>query len=449
MLLVDHWFVWGVAFLIIFLVAVTDHEGRPEEAGGDKDSTLGMPSEGLQWCWIRGGSVEDQFLWELVGGKLVEWGSCLFITVVYVFIIRRLWHMNLAHARGHTSSCSYGDARAGSSSSSPLLGTAGGLSGLVEGEEGEEEGCPAGGDSDDESQSSAGLTGVDTVSLRSGARPHLCSSDSDAGDCSDADSGSAASNQDLVVSEVSGRLTPSALTLQNTEQNAAGDAASRDRAGWRLDKLLAAFGRPSNQEDDVAPAGSGAYYAGSSGAAGSAAAPSRDSASASAGGGAVAGNNGYFNKFFLQMSIVPCLFFFARFWGSLRVVLQYANPGLLDRVPFIGYMQAVMDPAQGFCNFLLFVMTSEEERRGVWRNMGAGAAYLGASAHHLGEQHVPGFTRGVEWLCCLCAASDRRCRLGARGSSTRPDGKDHGTDKDQSYVSVTIGEDEEDVQSTV
>ena len=385
-------------------------------------------------------------MWELVGGKVVEWGSCVFISVVYVFIIRQLFRMNLSRRHSssygsehgisqHTMQVGRGDSGSGGGGvCSPLLGDhASAMSGVVCDEEGEEEERRnSWEEEEDEDEDSAAFSGVDTVSLQSGRSrlvgDNATSSDDESN--SGSEGGSFFSNQDLVVSEVSGGRgdTPN-LTQQNTERNATGATSS-----WRLDRLLAAATRDSGGQDreNVAvsaqsQASTGHSSHGLSGSAG------RRSGAADAGS--------YFNKFFLQMSIVPCLFFFARFWGSLRVVLQYANPSLLDRAPVVGYMQAVMDPSQGFCNFLLFVMTSEEERRGLWRNMAAGAAYLGSTTRRLGAAHIPGFekfsTLAGYYCCCCCCSADPRCRVGA----------DAVHEKDQSYVSVGIGEDEDETDT--
>lgn len=424
MLCADHWFAWGTSFLIILLVAATDHEGRPDGDAEDEESnssTLGVPSARLQWCWVRGSTPEEQFVWELVGGKLVEWGSCVFITVVYVFIIRRLWRMNFSRHRSsggssHSSGLGADELAAGTR---PLLAEdQGRLSGVLSEDESEAEEVG-------EDGSRAGVAScVDTVSLQSG-RSLATGGATD----SDAEESLGSSNQDLVVSEVSvGRSTacsPS-LTQQNTDRNAG--TGNGGRSSWRLSHLLSA-----------AAIGSG--FDSGSGADSTAHTTSTSHARSSDGG------NSYFNKFFVQMSIVPCLFFFARFWGSLRVVLQYAAPEALRQAAFVGFMQAVMDPSQGFCNFLLFVATSEEERRGFWRNMGAGAAYLGSSLNRLGEEHVPHFARARQALCrccCFCEEDwDRRCRV--RRDGRRGDlGAGSAAEKDQSYVSVHIGENEDE-----
>ena len=67
--------------------------------------------------------------------------------------------------------------------------------------------------------------------------------------------------------------------------------------------------------------------------------------------------------------MVPLVFFFIRFWGSIRAILYFAysnnNGHYNGNGGWLKYMQAIFDPSQGFFNALLFVVTSTEGRQNV------------------------------------------------------------------------------------
>ena len=63
-----HFFVWGVSGFIITIVGFSNRAGR---------------DIGNSWCWIRDSNPSSLFVWELVGGKLIEWTSCFIILPVF------------------------------------------------------------------------------------------------------------------------------------------------------------------------------------------------------------------------------------------------------------------------------------------------------------------------------------------------------------------------------
>ena len=67
--------------------------------------------------------------------------------------------------------------------------------------------------------------------------------------------------------------------------------------------------------------------------------------------------------------MVPLVFFFIRFWGSIRAILYFLTADRHGHYNGSGgwlkYMQAIFDPSQGFFNALLFVVTSTEGRQNV------------------------------------------------------------------------------------
>lgn len=72
-----HLIAWSIPLILIIAVGVTGHAGRGTEGPG--------------WCWIKGSNSDDIFLWQLIGGKIVEWTSCLLILpVLYFRAVHRL-----------------------------------------------------------------------------------------------------------------------------------------------------------------------------------------------------------------------------------------------------------------------------------------------------------------------------------------------------------------------
>lgn len=96
---------WGPALLCIILVGAFDKAGRAPDS---KDNTGG-------WCWVHASSKGELFLWELIGGKFVEWTSALIILpYCYVMSARRLISLE-------ESSRLYQDIGKGDETKTPLL----------------------------------------------------------------------------------------------------------------------------------------------------------------------------------------------------------------------------------------------------------------------------------------------------------------------------------------
>lgn len=69
-----HLYAWGIALVCIILVGSFGHAGKDVESS---DNTGG-------WCWVRADDKAELFLWEMIGGKLVEWLSA-FIILPYLY----------------------------------------------------------------------------------------------------------------------------------------------------------------------------------------------------------------------------------------------------------------------------------------------------------------------------------------------------------------------------
>jgi len=66
---------WGTGLLILILVLFFKH------AGGDQSN-----ANTGGWCWVVADNYKDLFIWELIGGKAVEWISC-FIIVPFLYAL--------------------------------------------------------------------------------------------------------------------------------------------------------------------------------------------------------------------------------------------------------------------------------------------------------------------------------------------------------------------------
>ena len=76
-----HIVTWSLSSIIVIIVGSSGHAGRADD--GD-DATFRNTGG---WCWIKGGSSQDRFIWEIVGGKFIEWTSYLIIIPAFYALI--------------------------------------------------------------------------------------------------------------------------------------------------------------------------------------------------------------------------------------------------------------------------------------------------------------------------------------------------------------------------
>lgn len=67
-----HIFVWSISLLTITVVFAFGHAGYANDDDGTGENTGG-------WCWITANNPTQRFIWEVIGGKFIEWSSCLII----------------------------------------------------------------------------------------------------------------------------------------------------------------------------------------------------------------------------------------------------------------------------------------------------------------------------------------------------------------------------------
>jgi G protein-coupled receptor 157 len=90
-----HIISWGIPALSVIIIGLKDMWGY--------DSGYAT----ADWCWIKGADdgEETPFYWHIIGGKGVEWASCIFITIVYIFVfvgLRKGHDQQLLLHRGNT-----------------------------------------------------------------------------------------------------------------------------------------------------------------------------------------------------------------------------------------------------------------------------------------------------------------------------------------------------------
>jgi len=66
-----HAISWGLPAISVIIVGAKDMWGY--------DSGFAT----ADWCWIKG---NEPFYWHLIGGKGIEWASCVFITIIYILV---------------------------------------------------------------------------------------------------------------------------------------------------------------------------------------------------------------------------------------------------------------------------------------------------------------------------------------------------------------------------
>jgi hypothetical protein len=81
-----------------------------------------------------------------------------------------------------------------------------------------------------------------------------------------------------------------------------------------------------------------------------------------------------------MQALVPVLFFLARIWGSLRILIYaFAGDNAVATSSADGWMhtmQAIFDPSQGFLNALLFVFLSSKNMNSLGNAITSSRCYV-------------------------------------------------------------------------
>lgn len=93
-----HLISWGISGICITLVGGFHHAGRSEKEEDNSENTGG-------WCWVVTSKYSNLILWEIIGGKCVEWLSC-FIILPYLYYSTAKTLIQLDHSSNTKSSTS-------------------------------------------------------------------------------------------------------------------------------------------------------------------------------------------------------------------------------------------------------------------------------------------------------------------------------------------------------
>jgi hypothetical protein len=141
--------------------------------------------------------------------------------------------------------------------------------------------------------------------------------------------------------------------------------------------------------------------------------------------------------------LVPVVFFFIRFWGSIRAILYFAHASdseHYDNVDiFLRYLQAFFDPSQGFFNALLFVVTSTEGRSNVKLAFG----YLSRYFRPISEQFCPSEKRRT----ASATGSSNEMSSGEFLASKRKHGSGTGTGLTEHFVTAPSNMTQQTIES--
>jgi hypothetical protein len=90
-----HLISWGVSGVCILIVGIFQHAGRSIHNGsgsGDDDDGGDGPHGGDNtggWCWVAASSSQSLLVWEIIGGKFIEWISAFLILPYFYFVTAR------------------------------------------------------------------------------------------------------------------------------------------------------------------------------------------------------------------------------------------------------------------------------------------------------------------------------------------------------------------------
>lgn len=90
-----HAVAWSVSIFIVIFVSVFHHAGN----NGSSLEDDGVDSNTGGWCWITANSAKETFIWEVIGGKFVEWTSCLIVLpYLYTSVGCKLYNLDVKNS---------------------------------------------------------------------------------------------------------------------------------------------------------------------------------------------------------------------------------------------------------------------------------------------------------------------------------------------------------------
>ena len=316
-----HLVAWGLPALICVVVTSADVLGRSEPVTGG-------------WCWIKDDLGHSaKVLWEIVGGKLVEWvcllATCTLYGVMYVRVRRR--RKEVLRPTSHSRRDPGAMAAAGSRSSSSELAGAGGAAG---------DGGGGGGGSGGSGGTASTSTSTSTSSSGPLGSHRISGSMMSA---FTAGFGAAAPSTPSAAAERLPYSSPAS-------SSAAAAGGGGDGGGGLSSSSPPPPRTPRRMGPDAQAAPAASPVSPEHAARVTLVAQQRKRE---------------LKDFERKLLFVPAIFFFVRIWGSARTVIDALGLSATHDPEWMQLAQGIFDPAQGFFNALLFVVFSAKARRGV------------------------------------------------------------------------------------
>jgi hypothetical protein len=328
LLILFHITAWGISFIVTLIVGVTGHAGM---GASDDDSDDSVNTGG--WCWIKYTGHEDTFIWELIGGKLIEWASVLVIVpLLYISVACELYQIE---KKNYGGTLEYRESITGigmkkATSKLSLISDSDAVRNVFHSKQNPRVIREISEDVSIEE----GKDGVEG----NGHGNRIFSDESDAerlsgqlfqsGKLDNYDSSRSSFVSGNVEEHPARTILPAISSTDNNSKNGITKGT--------IDPI-----NLHQASDDTS------------------AQPKRTHST---------GTTIYFTKFYLKLALLPLVFIFVRFWGSLHILLVYAKSPAAENSVIIG-LQTFFDPSQGFFNAILFVLFSRSDRQEVYQNL--------------------------------------------------------------------------------
>eukprot|EP01033_Poteriospumella_lacustris_P000112 gene111-73_t len=314
----------------MLLVIGFNHAGRDDSSNQDDDDG---GAETAGWCWIKAHTAEERWIWELIGGKFIEWSSGLLIVpYLYISVAYQLYQIDRPQQDIPIEQNHFGDRIFGRKNGRQLQAP------LLHPSHFTPSSNAAPSESNPEFNGTIYSENHELTGLPADMRV-VSPGDVAPEQTADAD-GSAYGD-----SQQSGRsLNDAAANYNGAEGPDLSYSHASSQFGAYIDEDDMEFSYSEHMEN-----------------------PNKEMTRASpATATAAAQSRAYFSRFYLKLFVLPIVFIFIRLWSSLRVILLAAGAEEASRNDFLLVMQAFFDPSQGFFNAVLFVFFSPEDRSRLW-----------------------------------------------------------------------------------
>jgi len=92
-----HLISWGIPAVLVILIGAMNKAGQYTHTDDDHPSA---PINTGGWCWIKSQNQKDLIIWEIIGGKAVEWSSAvIFLPGIYALIVHKISHLTTSETQ--------------------------------------------------------------------------------------------------------------------------------------------------------------------------------------------------------------------------------------------------------------------------------------------------------------------------------------------------------------